>query len=323
MKTKIISEQKIGNTTVLNLEVQGLNNVRSLTVCTQRDDLTDFYSSEYMSEEPWDMGWLDGSSYISSRYSFGSHENIEQLKNEYIKLSDTIEMKEEDCVELFIFEFDAGNGNSLLVSNIEEHLMYHEIEDVDFESIKNVVHMVGGSITDDSDIGHNISLCLISHPKTRGFKVPQDETYVSETADEGIYPWNDYVEYYGHFCSDTKELKKGEQYFDMFRAAQRLVLNNTELFPDRGEENMIDIIFKNYDYVQNIPDNVHLEYVHGSSNKFYNIELNAPVCEVIIEYGAIGKTSTTDGEEFETIEEARKFFEKKVISKIKSGYSPK
>lgn len=108
MKTKIISEQKIGNTTVLNIEVQDLSNVRSLTVCTQRDDLTDFYNSEYMSEEHWDMGWLDGSSYISSRYSFGSHENIEQVKNEYIKLSDTIEMKEEDCVELFIFEFDAG-----------------------------------------------------------------------------------------------------------------------------------------------------------------------------------------------------------------------
>lgn len=328
MKTKVISVHSdstlIDNPTkVLNLEVQGISNVRSLTVCTQKDDLTVFHNSDYMSSESWDMGWLDGSSYISCRYSFGSHEDIDKIKKDIISFAHDIEMEENECLELFIFEFDSGNGNSLLVSNIEEHLMYNDMnyEDIQFQDlVGEVSHMVGGSITDDSDIGNNISLCLISHPKTRGFKVPQDEKYMFETDDEGICSWRNYEENYGHFCDDVTALIKGEQYFDMFRAAQRLVLNNTELFPERTEENMIDIIFKNYDFVQNIPDIVQLEFKHGTSNKFYNIEMNNS--EVISEYGAIGKTSTTGGEEFETVEEARKFFDKKVISKIKSGYTP-
>lgn len=71
------------------------------------------------------------------------------------------------------------------------------------------------------------------------------------------------------------------------------------------------------------PDSVMLEYHNNETNKFYNIELNDGVCEVIIEYGIIGKTSKTNGKEFETITEARKFYEKKIIEKIKLGYSVK
>jgi predicted DNA-binding WGR domain protein len=69
---------------------------------------------------------------------------------------------------------------------------------------------------------------------------------------------------------------------------------------------------------QNIPDVVRLIYKSEDSHKFYNVEINN--CAVLIEYGGVGKNMTTDEKDFETYEEAKKFLDKKVISKIKSGY---
>lgn len=67
-----------------------------------------------------------------------------------------------------------------------------------------------------------------------------------------------------------------------------------------------------------IPDMVQLVFKSEKSHKFYNIEINNNA--VIIEYGGVGKSSTVDEKEFDTREEAKKFMDKKVISKIKSGY---
>lgn len=314
MKTTVLNVSVLNDCKMLDVEVHGVSNVKSLTILTQEDDLSLFSSDEYM-EDP---GWMDGSSYIDCTHTYGTEEEVLKIRSDLMNAVSVLELDEEQCLDAFFFVFDAGNGNCLLVSNAICHLSYH---DEDFEDIfkTKAVTIFGGSLCDDADIGATIADCLISHPWTRGFKVPGDEVY--EQYDE-IHSWSDYAEYDEYKFCDMDKIKKGTKFFEMIEADRRLVLRNTEIFDYRtNEQDMVGTILKNYNFTKNIPDVVQLEYKHGTSNKFYNIEINNT--EVIIEYGAIGKTSTTDGEEFETVEEARKFFEKKVVSKIKSGYQSK
>lgn len=325
MKTEILTNVRNFKTNILGMKVEGLSNVLSLTICTQKDDVSEFNTDDYLE----DHGWMDGTSYISCRYSYGNLNEVLKVRENIINYAASIDMDEEQCLELFVFVFDAGNGKALLVSNVEEHLSYN---DTDFEDIEfmndgdyyTVTHIVGGSITDDSDISCNISMCLVSHPLTKGFKVPEDEVYEDLTDEPRT--WDEYCEYYGVsvFGDDNlKDLKKGESYFEMFEAANRLVLLNPELFDGRGSTNISSTILDNYKFCKNIPNSVRLEYKYGNSNKFYNVSIDPshPGFKVDIEYGAINKTLTTDEQTFNTLEEAKKFFEKKVVSKVKSGYN--
>lgn len=322
MKTKIISQRKVQSTNILDMEVHDLSNVISLTICTQKDDVEEFNGS-YMD----DPGWMDGTSYISCRYSYGDLKAIENVKETIIRFIPDIDMDEDDCLELFVFVFDAGNGKALLVSNIEEHLSYNDIDFEDIEFYHNeddyVVHMVGGSVTDDCDIGNSISECLMSHPLTKGFKMPGNEVY-EQFAEVESLTWDEYCESFGTsvFCDDNlQDLKKGETYFDMFNAATNLVICNPEIFPERKlESNMNHYILTNYEYCKDIPCYAHLVYKHGNTHKYYDIELQNNA--VLINYGGFGKTSSSADTEFDTEEEAKKFHQKKIISKIKSGYFP-
>ena len=325
MKTEILTHAVNNFTNILDMKVEGLSNVLSLTICTQKEDVSEFNTNDYLD----DHGWIDGTSYISCRYSYGELKDILKVKENIINFSASINMEEDQCLELFVFVFDAGNGKALLVSNVEEHLSYNDtdFEDIEFlwdESAKKVVHIVGGSITDDSDISNNISQCLVSHPLTKGFKVPECEVFDCLT--EELLTWEEYCEYYGVsvFGDDNlKDLKKGEMYFEMFEATNRLVLLNPELFEGRGSTNINSTILNNYKFCKRIPNSVRLEYKYGNSNKFYNVSIDPshPGFKVDIEYGAINKTLTTDEQTFNTLEEAQKFFEKKVVSKVKSGYN--
>lgn len=320
MKITTLNVSVLNECKMLDVEVHNVSNVKSLTVLTQEEDLSRFSSDEYM-EDP---GWMDGSSYIDCTHTYGTEEEVLKIRENLMNAVSVLELDEEQCLDAFFFVFDAGNGNYLLVSNAICHLSYH---DVDFEDIfkTKAVTIFGGSLCDDADISATIAECLISHPWTKGFKVPGDELY--EQFDE-IHSWSDYAEYNEYKFSDMNKIKKGTKFFEMIEADRRLVLNNTEIFDYRTDDilyrnndDMVGTILKNYYFTKNIPDVVQLEYKHNTSNKFYNIEINNS--EVIIEYGAIGKTSTTDGKEFETVEEARKFYNKTVISKIKSGYKVK
>lgn len=320
MKTKIISHEKVHKNSVLKMEVQGLSNLLSLDIVTSQTE-NEFHESFNTEQYMEDAGWMDGSSYISSRYTYGHPDDIEQFRKDIISFGEQFDIEEIDCLELFVFVFDAGNGQHLLVSNVEEHLCFNDLDFDDHFKYKPafpIAHMVCGAIMDDSDVGTNISQCLMAHPKTKGFKVPGDELFEDLIEDETL-PWSEYVEYYGERCfGDVKELKKGELYFDMFNVAIRLVVLNTELFPDRPTTDMNTVILGKFEFVKDIPDAVWMNYCHDSSNKFYNIELQNNA--VLMHYGAVDKTSTTQEFEFDTVEEAKKFYDKKVISKLKSGY---
>lgn len=311
MKTTVKLVHEKNGTEFVYVDVDGLSNVQQMVFVTQQGN-TERYNSENYLE---DSGWLDGTSYVSTRHSYGdTHAVLAVLENVLGRL-DELDLCEDELMDLFFIVFDAGNGKSLLVSNSEELYSYLELEYED-RIVDQVIHISCGSVADDMGIDEVMAAALISHPKTKGFCAEGDPIYDNHTDEETI-SWNEFVEYYGHLFSDVKQLKKGTEYFDMFKAIKRHISNNPELFDDRGPD-MIDTYFERLEYLDNLPDDVHLTYTKGTSNKFYNIHLDNNF--VVIEYGAIGKTSNDIDQEFEDREAAKKFMTKKVREKLQSGY---
>lgn len=312
MKTTVKQVHDHHGTFIVHVDVEGLSNVQSMCFVTRNPDTERYNSDNYLE----DHGWLDGTSYISSRYSFGDTGRVEAvIENVVYNVCAQEDILEDEFLDYFFIVLDAGNGKSLALTNSDD--LYAALElDYDDAIIDDVIHIVCGGNADDMGIDEVIGEALIHHPKTRGFSAFDDEMWQNYTEDE-LMPWGDYIDFHGYLFSDEKLLKKGGEYFEMFRAIKKLVSGNPELFPDR-EKDMVDAFLDRIDYCNNIPDNVQLIYQFGKSNKFYNVELNHTV--VLAEWGAVGKTSSVLETEFETVEEAKAFMDKKVLSKLKSGY---
>ena len=315
MKTTITGVHQLTNCKMLDLKVEGFDNVLSMAVLTQREDLSRFESENYFDDD----GIISGISYISNQYSYGERSFVSDELYKFVDLVDALpDLAEEDdeLMEVYFIMLDAGNGKALLITNAVETLITFDVELPDpRDGVKSIWC---GSMCDDLDVGNNIMEALWVHPKTKGFKVPNSDffSYKEETPS---YP--DFEEYYGSFFSCTKTLKKDPEWFEFFEVVNRLVLRNDQLdFGYKLEDvpDEIGFLMNQYKSCENIPDMVQLIYTGELSKKFYNVEINHHA--VIIEYGGVGKTSTVDEKEFETREEAKKFMDKKVISKIKSGY---
>lgn len=315
MKTTVIASANMKNAKLLQLEPSGVSNILEMLVLTQRDDYERFSTEDYFGDD----GIITGCSYISATYFYGDAATIakqqELLMNQIASLPDLAE-EDDELMEVYFIIFDAGNGKQLLVSNAIETLMTFDIEMDEVPKIKSITC---GSAADDADISSLITEALWVHPKTKGFKVPDSDFFEHK---EGKIPsFSDFEEYTGDFFSCTKSLKKDPEWFEFFEAAMKLVILNKEFDHGYNVDNVIDdneFILSQYKSCEDIPDMVQLIYTGMTSKKFYNVEINHH--SVIIEYGGVGKSSTVDEKDFESYEEAKKFMDKKVISKIKSGY---
>lgn len=317
ISTKIINTTEYGQGFIHNFEVTGLSNLQKLIMITKNKKADHLNMPDLFGEDGFDSGWMDGSSYQDVRHSFGSTEKVELLLSKIVDLATSVDIDEEENIEFFAFMFDAGDGKSLLVSNFQENYYFDDYV-LNEDEVPGVLHIVAGGTTDDLDVGCLISHMLVSHPLTKGFKVINDESFCDFFED--IPNWDDFIDYCGHAFGGANN-KKSDEFFDMFKACNRLVLQNPEIFQYRsGSTSACDTILGNYEYCKDIPDQVRLEYHHNTSNKFYNVEMNN--LAVLIEYGAIGKGSTCIETDFQTLKDAKKFMNKKVISKIKSGYTP-
>lgn len=316
MKTTITGITKLKNTQMLNLKVEGFDNVISMTVLTQREDLSRFESDNYFEDD----GIISGISYISNQYSFGEYGFVAGTESGLIGCIDAIQdlcEEDDELMEVYFIMLDAGNGKALLITNAVETLTYLDIDLP--ESRDEVKSIWCGSMCDDLDVENNIMEALWVHPKTKGFKVPDSDFFDYKEGETPSY--TGFEEYTGSFFSSTKTLKKDPEWFEFFEAVNRLVLRNTQLDFDYDlalVKDEIGFLMNQYKSCEVIPDMVQLVFKSEESHKFYNVEINN--CAVIIEYGGVGKSSTVDEKDFESYEEAKKFMDKKVISKIKSGY---
>lgn len=316
MKTTIANVNTLNNTKILSLNVEGFDNVISMTVLTQRDDLSRFESDKYFEDD----GIISGISYISNQYSYGERGFVAA---EMCALMDLIDAQTDLCeendelMEVYFIMLDAGNDKALLITNAVETLTYLDIELP--EPRDEVKSIWCGSMCDDLDVDNNIMEALWVHPKTKGFKVPDSDFFDYKEGETPSY--TGFEEYTGSFFSSTKTLKKDPEWFEFFEAVNRLVLRNHQLDFGYNLEDVKDeigFLMNQYKSCKDIPDMVQLVFKSEESHKFYNVEINHH--SVIIEYGGVGKSSTVDEKDFESYEEAKKFMDKKVISKIKSGY---
>ena len=315
MKTTVIASAKMKNAKLLQLEPSGVSNIVEMLVLTQRDDYERFSTEDYFGDD----GIITGCSYISATYFYADAATIakqqELLMNQIASLPDLAEYDGE-LMEVYFIIFDAGNGKQLLVSNAIETLTTFDIE---MEEVPKIKSISCGSVADDADISSLITEALWVHPQTKGFKVPDSDFFEYK---EGETPsFSDFEEYTGDFFSCTKSLKKDPEWFDFFEAAMKLIIRNKEFNHGYNMDDVIDdneFILSQWKSCKDIPDMVQLVFKSEESHKFYNVEINN--CAVIIEYGGVGKSSTVDEKDFESYEEAKKFMDKKVISKIKSGY---
>lgn len=310
MQTNVINVEEKNNVKLLTIETSGLSNVEQMYILTQSEDIEKFNSSEYFD----DSGILTGCDYVSVQYSYGSTELIknvlDKLINEVSNLDDLCES--EDLMETFFIVFDAGNNKSLLVSNYVELFSYLDIDSSVF-TLSGEMNMVCGSIADDNDISTIMMYALSYIPKTKGFKVPNSDFFEldSLSADE-------FVEYQGSWFSDIKSLKTNVEWLDFFKSINKLVRNSELNMDDSLLVDDVEFILKQYDSCQKLTDDVQLVYKGENSHKFYNVMLDNNFVEIT--YGGVGKSSTSFDTSFDTIEQAREFLKKKVISKIKSGY---
>lgn len=315
MKTNVSNITDLNNVKLLSIETSGVDNIKKMYILTQIEDISIFNSDNYFDEDCV----LTGTDYISSQYSYGSTEQIEKTVLSRIDLVSKFDSLCEDdgLMEVYYIIFDAGNGYSMLVSNDVELFSYldHDVP----EDIEDVLSIVCGTISDDNDISTIITEALFVHPKTKGFKVPDSDFFMYH---EEQPSYSEFEEYIGTFFSCTKSLKTNSLWFDFFKAVNKLVVRNKQFNLGHNNEVIDDneFILNQSEFCENIPDVVRLEYRNGNSNKFYNLEINN--CAVLIEYGAIGKSLTTDEKDFDTYEEAKKFLDKKATSKVKSGYKP-
>lgn len=316
MKTTITNVSNLNNCKILSLKVEGFDNVLSMTVLTQRDDLSRFESDNYFEDD----GIITGISYISNQYSYGERGFVAA---EACALMDLIDAQADLCeendelMEVYFIMLDAGNDKALLITNAVETLTYFDIELP--EPRDEVKSIWCGSMCDDLDVDNNIMEALWVHPKTKGFKVPNSDFFSYKEGETPSY--DNFEEYTGSFFSNTKSLKKDPEWFEFFEVVNSLVLRNVQLdfgYKLEDVQDEIGFIMNQYKSCQDIPDVVQLVYTGEVSKKFYNVEINHHA--VIIEYGGVGKSSTVDEKDFESYEEAKKFMDKKVISKIKSGY---
>lgn len=316
MKTTIASVRDSNKIKVLKLNVEGFDNVISMVVLTQRDDLSRFESDNYFDDD----GIITGISYISNQYTYGSRINVTAEACRLYTLIDSIPdlcEKDDELMEVYFIMLDAGDGKALLITNAVETLTYLDIDLHD--PLDEVKSIWCGSMCDDLDVGNNIMEALWVHPKTKGFKVPGSDFFDYKEGETPSYAG--FEEYTGDFFSSTKTLKKDPEWFEFFEAVNRLVLRSEQLnfgYELTHAPDEIGFLMNQYKSCEVIPDMVQLVFKSEESHKFYNIEINN--CEVIIEYGGVGKSSTVDEKDFESYEEAKKFMDKKVISKIKSGY---
>lgn len=315
MKTTVIATSVMKNAKLLQLETVGVSNVVEMHVLTQRDDLERFSTEDYFGDD--DI--ITGSSYISATYFYADADTIakqqELLMNQISSLQDLAE-EDDELMEVYFIIFDADNGKQLLVSNAIETLMTF---DIDIDEVPKIKSITCGSTADDADISSLITEALWVHPLTKGIKVPGSDFFENK---EGEIPsFSEFEEYTGDFFSCTKSLKKDPEWFEFFEAAMKLVIRNKEFNHGYNMDDVIDdneFILNQYKSCKDIPDMVQLVFNSEESHKFYNVEINN--CAVIIEYGGVGKSSTVDEKDFSSYEEAKKFMDKKVISKIKSGY---
>ena len=313
MKLSVIASATMNNAKILQINVEGISNIHEMHVLTQREDMSYFSSNEFMD----DMGIIRGTDYISNEYFYGSQDQISSVQSTLMQtVSNLPDLCEEDyeLMEVYFIVFNDNNGKQMLVSNAVETLSYLDVELPDTTGVKSIVC---GSIADDNDISTIMTEALFVHPKTKGFKVPGSDFFEYH---EEAPSYSNFEEYMGTFFSCTKSLKKDPEWFEFFEAIQRLVTLNPELEidvdPDGVDDN--EFILNQEKSCQTIPDMVQLIFKSEESHKFYNVEINHHA--VIIEYGGVGKASTVDEKEFDTREDAKKFMDKKVISKIKSGY---
>ena len=313
MKLTVIASATMNNAKILQINVEGISNIHEMHVLTQREDMSYFSSNEFMD----DMGIIRGTDYISNEYFYGSQDQISSVQSTLMQtVSNLPDLCEEDyeLMEVYFIVFNDNNGKQMLVSNAVETLSYLDVELPDTTGVKSIVC---GSFADDNDISTIITEALFVHPKTKGFKVPDSDFFEYH---EEAPSYSNFEEYMGTFFSCTKSLKKDPEWFEFFEAIQRLVTLNPELEMDVDPDGVDDneFILNQEKSCQSIPDMVQLIFKSEESHKFYNVEINHHA--VIIEYGGVGKASTVDEKEFDTREDAKKFMDKKVISKIKSGY---
>lgn len=315
MKTTVIASSSMKNAKLLQLETSGVSNVLEMHVLTQRDDLEKFSTEDYFGDD----GIINGCSYISATYFYADADTItkqqELLMNQVASLPDLAE-EDDELMEVYFIIFDAGNGKQMLVSNAIETLLYF---DTDLDEVPKIKSITCGSVADDLDTNNIIMEALWVHPKTKGFKIPNSDFFSYKEGETPSY--NDFEEYYGTFFSSSTSLKKDPEWFEFFEVVNRLVLRNEQFDFGYKLENVQDeigFIMNQVQSCKDIPDMVQLIFKSEESHKFYNVEMNNNA--VIIEYGGVGKPSTVDEKEFDTREEAKKFMDKKVISKIKSGY---
>lgn len=316
MKTTVFKEEVMNNVKLLTLQTEGVSNVTNMVVLTQVDDVSKFNSDNYFGDD----GIITGCSYISAQYSYGSTEVITQVLHKLIsevsEIDDLLE-SDDELMETYFIVFDAGNGKSLLVSNYVELFLTLDIDSSEF-TLPGEKNIVCGSIADDNDISTIITYALTVMPKTKGFKVPGSDFF--EMCDEAL-SFADFDEYQGSWFSDTKSLKNDAEWYDFFKAINTMIVRSPEW--DHGYNvdsvNDAEFIIKQYESCQNIKDDVKLVYKHENSHKFYDVMLDNNFVQ--INYGGVGKSNSNMSDtEFDTIEEARTFLKKKVISKVKSGY---
>lgn len=313
MKLSVIASATMNKAKILQIKVEGISNIHSMHVLTQREDMEYFSSEDFMG----DMGIIRGTDYISNEFFYGTAAQISDVLNTLMRtVSNLNDMCEEDneLMEVYFIVFNDNNGKQLLVSNAVETLSYLDVDLPDTTGVKSIVC---GSIADDNDISTIMTEALFVHPKTKGYKVP-DSCFFEYHEEAPSY--SDFEDYMGTFFSCTKSLKKDPEWFEFFDAIQRHVALNDELEMDVDPDGIDDneFIMNQVKSCQVIPDMVQLIFKSEASHKFYNVEINNNA--VIIEYGGVGKSSTVDEKDFSSYEEAKKFMDKKVISKIKSGY---
>lgn len=317
MKTTIIKEEVLNKVKLLTMKADGVSNIDKMFILTQVQDTSKFNTDDYFGDD----GIITGCSYISAQYSYGSTEVINQvlykLISEVSEVDDLLE-SDDELMETYFIVFDAGNGKSLLVSNYVELFMSLDIDSSEF-TLPGEKNIVCGSIADDNDISTIITYALTVMPKTKGFKVPGSDFF--EMGDEAL-SFSDFEEYQGSWFSDVKSLKNDLEWYDFFKAINKLVVGSSDW--DHGYNindviDDVDFIIKQYESCQKISDDVKLVYKHENSHKFYDVMLDNNFVQV--NYGGVGKpNSNTSDTGFDTIEEARAFLKKKVISKVKSGY---
>lgn len=315
MKTTIIKEEILNKVKLLTMKADGVSNIDKMFILTQVQDTSKFNTDDYFGDD----GIITGCSYISAQYSYGSTEVINQvlykLISEVSEVDDLLE-SDDELMETYFIVFDAGNGKSLLVSNYVELFITLDIDSSEF-TLPGEKNILCGSIADDSDINDIITYALTVIPKTKGFKVPGSDYF--EMGDEAL-SFSDFEEYHGSLFSDVKSLKNDPEWFDFFKAVNKLLIGNAEWRAySQDVVHEAEFIIKQYESCQNLSDDVKLVYKNENSHKFYDVMLDNNFVQV--NYGGVGKpNSNTSDTGFDTIEEARAFLKKKVISKVKSGY---